>query len=287
MRQARARVAGAVRTIRDRRLGAAATPLPAGLAANRSTSLVPDAELWRVSERYRGRFQLPPVSYGTVRDYADSRDALGGLAAASFDMKNLQRCWAVKAILGNVEPGGRVVEIGAGEPLVAGVLSRLGYRVTVVDPYDGSGNGPLEYRAFKRAYPELGFVRDRFPPRDGIASPCAAVYSISVLEHVPAESVEAVVSAARELVAPGGCCIHAIDHVVRGWGAEEHAERLRRIVAASGLDAELLQAALREIDEDPEAYFVSAEAHDRWRGSLPYDDYPMRRIASINLFTAD
>jgi hypothetical protein len=31
---------------------------------------------------------------------------------------------------------------------------------------------------------------------------------------------------------------------------------------------------------------VSAEAHEQWRGALPYDRYPMRRIASINLFSA-
>jgi hypothetical protein len=86
-------------------------------------------------------------------------------------------------------------------------------------------------------------------------------------------------------VAPaGGCCIHAVDHVLRGWGEAEHAERLERVVSASGLSGELLNETLEHLDEDPDAYFVSAEAHNLWRGSLPYDDYPMRRIASINLF---
>ena len=47
---------------------------------------------------------MPPISYGTVRDFADSLDNLGGLARANSDMKDLQRCWAVKAVLGNVEP---------------------------------------------------------------------------------------------------------------------------------------------------------------------------------------
>ena len=64
-------------------------------------------------------------------------------------MKNLQRCWMVKAVLGSVEPGGRLLEIGAGEPLVADLLARLGYEVTVVDPYDGSGDGPLEFEEFR------------------------------------------------------------------------------------------------------------------------------------------
>jgi uncharacterized UPF0146 family protein len=278
-------VANAARAASDRYLGAADAPLPPGLAGDRGRSLLPDEELWRVTERYRGRFPLPPVSYGTVRDLADSREGLGGLASASLEMKDVQRCWALKAIVGNVEPGARIVEIGAGEPLVAGILSRIGYEVTVVDPYDGSGNGPREYRAFKRAYPGLSFVRDTFPPRQGIDGPCGAVYSISVLEHVPADSVEEVVRAARELVGPAnGCTVHAIDHVLAGWGAEEHRERLGRMVAASDVAGGLLDESIAALERDSDAYYVSAEAHERWRGALPYDDYPMRRIASINLF---
>jgi hypothetical protein len=285
VRRARARLAAMARVAADRNLGAAAAPTPPGLGGDRSRSLVPDEALWAIAERYRGRYPLPPVSYGTVRDWADSRAALGGLATASLDMKDVQRCWALKAVVGNVEPGSRVVEIGAGEPLVAGTLSRLGYEVVVVDPYDGSGNGPREYRAFRGAYPELTFVRDQFPPRDTIAGPVAAVCSISVLEHVPTDAVEGVVHAARELVAPsGGCCVHAIDHVVRGWGAEEHRERLDRIATASDVAPSELEATIERLERDPDTYFVSAEAHDRWRGAIAYDDYPMRRIASINLF---
>jgi hypothetical protein len=45
-----------------------------------------------------------------------------------------------------------------------------------------------------------------------------------------------------------------------------------------------LHELLDRLTSDPDAYFVSAEAHERWRGALPYDRYPMRRIASINLF---
>lgn len=280
----RARAAELVRVARYRDIGAADTPFRAGMSQNRSRALVPDDALWRVTERYRGRFELPPLSYGTVLDYADSREVLPGLSSANGDMKDVQRCWMLKAVVGNVEPGGRVVELGAGEPLVAGVLARLGYQVVVVDPYDGSGNGPLEYRAFRRAYPDLRFVRDSFPPHDDLGR-CAAVYSISVLEHVPVDSIEAVVAAARELVAPDGCCIHAVDHVVRGWGAAEHQERLARIASASEIGPELLERTLVAIEEDPDTYFVSAEAHDRWRGALAYDEYPMRRIASVNVFT--
>lgn len=245
----------------------------------------PSDRLWELEELYRGRFEVEPLSYGTVRDFADSADHLGGLARASSDMKDLQRCWMVKAVLGNVERGGGLVEIGAGEPLVADLLTRLGYGVTVVDPYDGSGHGPEQFDEFRRAYPDVDFVRERFPPSDGLPGDVAGIYSISVLEHIPAEAVGDVVAAATDSLAPGGCSIHAIDHVVAGWGADAHLARLEEIVRRSGQPVDRLHQLIARLETDPEAYFVSAEAHERWRGALPYDDYPMRRIASIGVLS--
>jgi hypothetical protein len=249
------------------------------------TRTVSPHRLWELEDRYRGTFEVDPVSYGTVRDWADSVDHFDGLARASFDMKNLQRCWMVKAVLGNAEPGGRLLEIGAGEPLVADLLSRLGYRVTVVDPYDGSGQGPREYEAFRRSYPEITFIRERFPPGQELDPGFAAVYSISVLEHIPTGAVGEAMAAAADLLSPGGCSVHAIDHVVAGWGSDEHLERLEEIVRRSGGSVAYLHELIGRLEVDPETYLVSAEAHERWRGSLPYDEYPMRRIASVNLFS--
>jgi hypothetical protein len=286
--QARRLRAAAARSPLLRRLaGKAALYAPSGATpgANASAWTIPDSALWPIAERYAGNFPLPPISYGTVRDFADSADHLPGLAGASFDMKDLQRCWAVKAVLGNVERGARVLEIGAGEPLVAGLLSRLGYEVVVVDDYMGGGNGPREFKRFQAAYPDVRIVRELFPPREDVGEDFGAVLSISVLEHVPLEQVGAVVAKGHELVRKrGGCSIHAVDHVLAGWGAEEHREKLERIVAALGLSAEELAARIEAMEADPETYFVSAEAHNRWRGDLPYDQYAMRRIGSVNLF---
>jgi len=252
----------------------------------RARELVPDERLWEIRERYGGSFEVAPLSYGTVSDLADSRDYFAGLARASEDMKDMQRCWVVKAVLGSVEPGSRLVEIGAGEPLAADLLSRLGYEVTVVDPYDGSGQGPVEFERFRDAYPGLSFVRERFPPAQGLPDPVGCVYSISVLEHISLDTVGAVVDAARDSLAPGGCAIHAIDHVLAGWGADAHVDRLGEIVGHAGLETSDLDDVLSRLLDDPETYFVSAEAHERWRGDLAYDRYPMRRIASIHLLTS-
>lgn len=249
----------------------------------RGRELVPDERLWEIEERYRGSFELEPLSYGTVRDLADSRDHLAGLARAAEDMKDLQRCWTLKAVLGSVPPGGRLVEIGAGEPLVADLLTRLGYEVTVVDPYDGSGSGPVEFERFRAAYPQVSFIREPFPPSEGLPSEVACIYSISVLEHLPLEQVGGVMEAVRRALGPQGRSIHAVDHVLAGWGADAHLERLEEIVRRSGLLPEDLHRTLEALADDPDAYFVSAEAHERWRGALRYGDYPMRRITSISV----
>ena len=108
-----------------------------------------DEQLAGLAAKYRGRFELAPLSYGTVRDFCDSFDHLHPIATANGDLKDNQRPWALKAILSVVPPGGRVLEIGAGEPFIADVLDRLGYEVWVVDPYDGTGNGPREHERFR------------------------------------------------------------------------------------------------------------------------------------------
>ena len=249
------------------------------------SEVFPADRLWELEERYRERFEVEPLTYGTVRDFADSIDNLAGLARANGDMKDLQRCWVLKAVLGHVGRGTDLVEIGAGDPLVADLLTRLGHRVTVVDPYDGSGQGPREFERFRSEHPDVEFIRERFPPSAALPADIACVYSISVLEHIPPEEIGAVIDAAMELVAPGGCSIHAIDHVVAGWGAEAYLEQLEEIVRRSGIDVSRLHTLIEELGEDPETYFVSAEAHERWRGELPYEEYPMRRISSVGLLS--
>src|ERR1700687_406738 len=80
-----------------------------------------DERLSRVPSRYRS-FAVTPLSYGTVRDYCDSFDNMNELAVANGDLKDCQRPWTLKAILSQVRRGGRVLEIGAGEPFVGDIL---------------------------------------------------------------------------------------------------------------------------------------------------------------------
>ena len=71
-------------------------PPPGG--ENASAWTIKDTPLKTLVDRYGGSFPLPPASYGTVEDFADSVDNMPGLAGANFDMKDLQRCWMLKAI---------------------------------------------------------------------------------------------------------------------------------------------------------------------------------------------
>ena len=44
-------------------------------------------------------YVVPRVSLGSVRDYCDSFDNLGPLASHQEDLKDVQRCWMLKAVL--------------------------------------------------------------------------------------------------------------------------------------------------------------------------------------------
>jgi len=238
-----------------------------------------------LAAKYRGRFKLVPLSYGTVRDFCDSFDQLHPIATANGDLKDNQRPWALKAILSVVPPGGRVLEIGAGEPFIADILDRLGYEVWVVDPYDGTGNGPLEYERFQKECPRVHFVRGYFCEHVLPAPPAGfdCIYSISVLEHVSVKLLEGVFAGLKKYLRPNGWSIHAVDHIHRGNGAVEHCEKLRSIVRGSGLEENTLTQLVERMNEDPETYFLSAESHNRWRGGLSYDEFPMRVCVSIQL----
>jgi glycosyltransferase involved in cell wall biosynthesis len=244
-----------------------------------------DKALERIYSRYGTRFQIEPVSYATVNDYCDSFDNLNPLATSNGDLKDVQRPWILKAILGRVPRGGKVLEIGAGEPFVADVLNRLGYEVWVVDPYDGSGNGPLDYERFSAECPGLTFIRAHFG--DGLCQlppqSLDCVYSISVLEHIPPEGLLRVTAGMRKFLKTSGVSIHAVDHVHRGNGSADHLRNLELMVGLFGLPTEELRLQLDLANHDPETYFLSAESHNRWRGPVPYSDFPMRICISVQL----
>ena len=268
------------------RRGREVLPAQQATAGSLTSGWLDDAALAAIADRYAA-YVTAPLGYATVRDFVDSFDHLQPLATAQGDLKDVQRPWTLKTILGGVPRGGRVLEIGAGQPYVADLLARLGYEAWVVDPYDGSGNGPVEYEQFRAACPNVHFVRDTF--RDELDDvPTASfdcIYSISVLEHVPRPDFDRIIDGMKRCLRPSGVSVHAVDHVHRGRGDAEHFENLTYMLDRFGFPREELGRLARTWSDDTETYYLSAESHNRWRGGVPYEEFPMRVCVSIQAVT--
>jgi len=232
--------------------------------------------------------QISETSYATVRDYCESVDHLPQITGLDGDLKNVQRPWAVKTILRAVPPPARLLEIGGGEPIVSGFLSELGYDVTLVDPYDGFGNGPTAYEKYVDCFPNVKIVRDYFEPHMPDLAPASfrAIFSISVLEHLSEESAQKCFQAIGEFLAPGGASIHCFDFILQGIGQEydltsardilRHQAQLENRAAETGFD-DLLE----RLKDDVETFFLPPQGHHHWRGGLSYERFPFRKVVSI------
>ena len=247
-----------------------------------------DADLWPVRDLYRTSSRSSRSATAPCATTPTRPRTCPASRPRSADMKNLQRCWMVKAILGNVPRGGRLLEIGAGEPLVAGMLSRLGYEVTVVDPYDGSGNGPREYSLLHRRLPRPRLRPRPVPARAGTRRRLRLRLLDLGARARPARRdrrgdrggvARRSRSAAGRRSTRSTTCSPA--------GAPTRTARASSgSPPGSGSRPEALAATISAMETDPETYFVSAEAHNQWRGVGPVRPYPMRAIGSVELSRA-
>jgi hypothetical protein len=209
------------------------------------------------------------------------------------DLKDVQRPWTAKALMGELKPGGSILEIGAGEPAVASLMQSLGWKVTACDPYDGSGNGPTEFERYHKMYPRVKLIRATFDP--AVAEPMRgqldAVYSISVLEHVQGENLEKAFAGIEMALKLGGLSVHCADTVVQGNGTEFHIEQMARILQfhkrLAGED-DGWDACLRAVQElcaaamtDLEAFLLGPQGHNLWRGPMKYEKFPFRKVISV------
>ena len=244
-------------------------------------------------ERYAKSTSQKAMSYATSRDFCDSADYLPQLCKLNGDLKNVQRPWIVKEILSQVPLGGKLLEVGGGIPAVAGFLTELGYDVTIVDPYEGVGNGPIEYEKYREQYPDVKIIRALFEPNLQGVNPASidCIFSISVLEHIWGEALQDVYRGIHKFLRPQGKSIHCVDHVLRGVAAEEHEENLKVILLnqlqlqnpayAVGNFEDEYKRMIGRLKYDLETYYLSAEGHNFWRGSVAYDVFPFRKVVSI------
>src|SRR5436190_401814 len=148
------------------------------------------------------------TSYATVRDYCESLDDLPQITGLDGDLKNVQRPWAVKALLRAQPPPARLLEIGGGEPIVSGFLRPDGASVHCFD------------------FVLQGLVQE---------------YDLSVANNIL-----------------------------------QHQARLEGHVLKNGM-SDLLE----RLKSDTETFFLSPQGHHHWRGGLPYDQFPFRKVVSL------
>jgi len=248
-----------------------------------SAKIISRARYFEIRDTYKN-YISSELGYATVRDFCDSAENFHEICKLNGDLKNVQRPWMIKAVTASVPFGGKIIEIGAGEPIVANFLHKLGYDVTIIDPYDGTGNGPVEYNYFRKQYPDLKIIKNFF--EDGISALTSGsydcVYSISVLEHIPKEKIHEIFNGIRKILKPGGTSNHCIDHVLMGNGAKEHDEKLRLILDEHNL-LPVFDDMLDQLNKDVDTYYLSAEGHNLWRGNQKYEDFPFRKVISVQI----
>lgn len=255
-----------------------------------------------IIERYADN-NIPNLSYATVKDFCDSADFLPQIVRLESSLKDVQRPWMIKAVLGTVPVGAKILEIGGGEPIVSGFLQSLGYEVTLIDPYDGSGNGPKEYQHFKNTYPQVRILRQYFekniPVLAGESFDC--IFSVSVLEHIPTENLKNLFDGIKQFLRLGGHSIHCIDDVVDGPTDDWHFQEVREILALQDQlqnpslllsdSRQLAEKNLMELYEklrkDIETYYLSPLEFYRWKNGMPYEEYSFRKIVSIQTCTTN
>ena len=243
-----------------------------------------------IVERFGKSERFVGTSYATVRDYCESLDELPQITALDGDLKNVQRPWTAKAVLANLAPPARLLEVGGGAPIVSGFLSELGYDVTLVDPYDGFGNGPTDYQRYVELFPHVKIVREYLRPGLSALEPASfdAIFSISVLEHLHGDSLSSCFEAIAEFLSPQGVSIHCFDFILQGVGDAHNFANSQRILAEqqkiTGQTAtEPFENLVDRLRNDVETFFLSPQGHHHWRGGQPYDAFPFRKVASVQM----
>ena len=110
-----------------------------------------------------------------------------------------------------------MLEIGADKCDLLPFLRSKGFEVWVIDVYDRFGGGTGVYEQIRAKYPDLKIVRSfMHEDRTLEAGFFDAVYSCSVIEHIPPQHMAATCRRIAEVLKSGGWSIHAIDCTVQG-----------------------------------------------------------------------
>lgn len=226
---------------------------------------------------------IAEVTYATVREYNEYLESLPEITYQSGDLKNYQRPWVVQQILDNFQ-GGRVLEIGADKCELADYLQKKGYEVWVIDPYSGVGGGTGKYKEIKRKFRKINVIRGVLHEDDSLpVDYFDAIYSCSVLEHIPFIDIAPTVEKVFKFLRAGGLSIHAIDFTIEGEILQNY-DLMNEILRCHGID-EGAETIGKQALLDVGTYYLSPIGHYRWRKFLgkSYEEYPYRKVTSLGL----
>jgi hypothetical protein len=113
----------------------------------------------------------------------------------------------------------------------------------------------------------------------------ACIYSTSLLEHLPAESLEEAFAGMKKYLRPSGWSIHAFNHVHKGSCANEHYTKLKSIVHRAGFEEIELTQVIGRMHSDSETHYLLAESHESWHGSLPSHEIRTPVCVSIQIIS--
>jgi SAM-dependent methyltransferase len=113
-----------------------------------------------------------------------------------------------------------------------------------------------------------------------------AILSVSVLEHLEDDSLTRCFDAIAEFLRPGGASIHCFDFIVQGHGDAHNFIQAQKILAeqnrvTSDPDATPFVELLERLRADVETFFLAPHGHHQWRGGRPYDEFPFRKVVSV------
>lgn len=222
-------------------------------------------------------------SFGFVEvgEAARIRQTIDHFLTFTHPFKALQRAWVVERISRDVAPGGTVLEIGGGDLSVAALLTSRGYQVTVIDPFDGRNNGPIlpTWSTKQVEHVVLGLFPEDLPT----SMRFDAIASVSVLEHLGA-TLQTVSDAMPYFLRNASSrLVHAVDVVLAGEGEEFHAELTLHLAKYAGVPVDVASQLFHQANRDPSVFLISPLEHEDWRGALPYEEFPMRRVACLGL----
>ena len=227
------------------------------------------------------RFSLQNITYPKIPEYLDHLEMFPDLVSSYGDLKDVQRPWAIEACRTNLQSGARILDLGGSRCEVATYLLKE-FALTVVDPYDGSGNGPTNPDIYRKRHPGLEIVQG-FLNKGTHLREFDAVISTSVVEHIAPKFHADTVGGIYESLKPGGYSIHAIDLTCSGVNGFYEKQK---DLAASWLEAHDIECDVNKFVEnallDLETYFNPVTAYVRWKKDKPYEAYPWRKVTSLN-----